>query len=153
MSKLIEQLKFEEGLRLTVYRCPAGKRTIGYGHNLDANPNYKGQLIPEKISKEFAVILLVQDVTDIEEELGSRWPEFHKIDNHVRRDALVNMAFQLGVTGLLKFKRTLNYVQQNFWQSAAESALASKWAEQVPGRALRVSGQLSTGIPYEIPNA
>jgi len=29
-------IKKHEGLRLTPYRCSAGYRTIGWGHNLDA---------------------------------------------------------------------------------------------------------------------
>ena len=29
--------KLAEGLSLKPYRCPAGKLTIGYGHNLEAN--------------------------------------------------------------------------------------------------------------------
>jgi lysozyme len=38
MDQLIAQLKRHEGLKEHVYRCSAGKLTIGYGYNLDANP-------------------------------------------------------------------------------------------------------------------
>jgi GH24 family phage-related lysozyme (muramidase) len=37
IHKARELLKELEGLYLTPYQCPAGKWTIGYGHNLEAN--------------------------------------------------------------------------------------------------------------------
>lgn len=34
----IERLKIHEGFSARVYQCSAGRNTIGYGYNLDANP-------------------------------------------------------------------------------------------------------------------
>lgn len=151
MTKLIDQLKFEEGLRLDAYYCPAGKKTIGYGHNIDANPYYHGSAIPDRITKQEAEAILLHDIIDVEEELGSAWPAYHKITSHARQDALVNMAFQMGVEGLMKFKRTLGHVERQQWQQAYDCAMLSKWATQCPNRAIRVAGQLLKGVPYDVP--
>ncbi len=35
MKKLIDELVLDEGLRLTAYRCTAGKATIGIGRNFE----------------------------------------------------------------------------------------------------------------------
>jgi lysozyme len=55
------------------------------------------------------------------------------------------MAFQMGVTGLMGFKNTLALVEQGKYQDAAENMLKSKWAQQTPARAQRISNQMRTG--------
>lgn len=149
MTKIIDQLKFEEGLRLSSYICPAGKKTIGYGHNLEAQPYFEGNKIPDQISKDVAEAILLNDIREIEEELSSRWPEYHKIASQQRREACLNMAFQMGVSKFLKFKVMINCIERCFWTSAHDEALRSKWAEQCPKRAKRVAEQLMTGRAYE----
>jgi hypothetical protein len=37
VDRVKKWVRLDEGLILHVYRCPAGKRTIGYGYNLEAN--------------------------------------------------------------------------------------------------------------------
>jgi len=56
-----------------------------------------------------------------------------------QRRALGNMAFQLGIAGLMKFRKTLRYLQEGNYPAAATEALDSKWAEQTPERATRVA--------------
>jgi lysozyme len=148
VNRLIEQLKFEEGLSLKAYICPAGKRTIGYGHNLDAKPLFMGVKVPRRITKEYAYNLLRQDIDDVLKELKVKKPIVHILDD-ARRDAFINMAFQMGVDGFLEFKSMLNDVDFEMWDSAADEALDSKWAKQTPGRAKRVAGQIRTGKYYE----
>lgn len=50
-TDLLSQLKRHEGLRLWVYRCPTGHRTIGYGHNLDATPLSKEERKPAQLAE------------------------------------------------------------------------------------------------------
>jgi len=110
--ELIAQLKRHEGLRLFVYCCTTGRRTIGYGHNLDANP-----LSAEErkvtgyrdggISAAGVDWLLQRDVERIEQALIERLPWVANLDPP-RRDALCNMAYQMGIGGLLKFSTTLS---------------------------------------------
>jgi len=148
---LIEQLKFEEGLRLTAYRCPAGFKTIGYGHNLDANPKTNdGVRIPDKISAAFAEDLLGDDVDKTREKLRAAWPRIEEFDA-ARRDAFINMAFQLGVNGFIRFERLRAAALARDWPMAYSQALKSNWAAQTPARAKRVALQILTGKYYQAP--
>ena len=150
MKELLKQLKYEEGLRLEAYLCPAEKLTIGYGHNLDAMPMFEGRKIPHVIDELFAELLLEWDVDRTVEKLKREWHGFDLLTG-ARRDAIINMAFQLGVGGLLKFKKMLDALNKCEWQRAANEALNSTWAEQTPGRAKRVAGQIRTGEYYRVP--
>ena len=64
---------------------------------------------------------------------------------HVRADALLNMAFNLGVDGLLGFYNTLSSVRAGDYDKAGDNMLASKWARQVKGRAVELAAQMKTG--------
>ena len=132
-QSLIEQIKRHEGLRLTPYKCTAGKLTIGYGRNLE----------DRGISKSEAEDMLLADVAEVEERL-------HKfgllgVDNDARRSVLINMAFQLGVSGLMKFKRFIAAYRAGDFVTASKEMLDSRWAMQTPNRAKELSEQMLTG--------
>lgn len=148
--RLIEQLKFEEGLRLDAYRCTEGALTIGYGHNLDKAPMINGEKIPHRISKEFAEELLAYDVGLTMSKLRTALPRIDEFDK-ARRDAFFNMAFQLGVNGFMRFERMIAAAIARDWPTAHKEALNSNWAKQVPNRAKRVANQILTGKYYEVP--
>ena len=134
MEDLKEQLIRHEGLRLTVYDCPAGYKTVGVGRNLEG----KG------ITEEEAMYLLDNDIKDFQESLSKELLWFDSLDE-CRRNILTNMAFNLGVSGLLKFKNTLTAVENKNWEEAASQMLESRWAEQVGGRAVELSELMKTG--------
>jgi lysozyme len=150
-DQLIAQLKFEEGGRSKAYRCTKGDLTIGYGHNLDKNPKFLGTYIPKKIDQLLAESILIDDIMRTERELLMQWHGFSLMPD-VIKDALINMAFQMGVSGLLKFKKTLHYLIRAEWDRAADEALDSDWARHdSPERAKRVSGQIRSGQYYHAP--
>lgn len=124
---MYEMLKRHEGLRLKPYLCTAGKLTIGYGLNLDAG-----------ISKEEAEYLLSSRVLKIEERLSKVLLFWDKI-SRVRKDVLVDMAYNLGIEGLLRFRTTLAMVGKEDYKGASEQMLNSLWARQVPIRAKELS--------------
>ena len=121
---LIEQIKRHEGLRLKVYRCPAGKLTIGYGRNLEDNG----------ISEEEADYLLINDLHFVEESLARRLAFWENMPKGVQQ-VLINMGFQLGINGLMAFRRTLALLDAGNYGAAADEMLNSRWAKQTPGRA------------------
>lgn len=82
-----EKIKEFEGLRLTAYKCSAGKWTIGWGHTLTTK---KGG----KITTEEAQKLFEQDIQAVEEQL-KREPYYHSLGES-QRDALVSFIFNLG---------------------------------------------------------
>ena len=55
------------------------------------------------------------------------------------------MAFNLGVNGLLGFRKTLALIEAGDYTKASVEMLDSKWARQVKGRATRLSEQMRTG--------
>ncbi len=124
-----------EGLRLKPYQCTAGKLTIGVGRNLESRG----------ITESEAMHLLANDIMQTYRELGEKLPWFRTLDD-TRQLALVDMAFNLGVDGLLRFKRMLAYLHVKDYAKAAAEALDSLWAKQVGARALTIADMISTGV-------
>lgn len=131
--RVAEQLLVDEGLRLKPYRCTAGKLTIGVGRNLED----KG------ISAAEALGLLDNDIDEFWKQLTSSLP-WVLTAPEVVQEVLLNMAFNLGVPGLLKFKETLRLLQAGEYSLAAGAMLDSKWAKQVGPRAERLSHRIKT---------
>ncbi len=137
-TELIRQLKIDEGVRPCVYDDHLGFATIGVGRLVDSRKLGAG-LRPDEIS-----YLLNNDIDDRIEALTRRLAWFQTLDD-ARRGALLNMAFQLGVEGLMGFKNTLSMIQQGDYESASIAMMDSKWAKQTPERAARIAKQVKTG--------
>jgi len=146
---LKQQLEFEEGRRLKAYTCTAGHKTIGIGHNLDVKPAFNGQRIPDIISDQICDLIFDRDLNDTITQLNFVWLANTKLDP-ARRDAVINMCFQLGINGVMKFKLMLNALERSDWVAAKAHALDSSWAKQTPERAERVAEQLLTGTYYKV---
>lgn len=136
--ELVRQLKADEGVKPCVYDDHLGYKTIGVGRLVDSRKPGAG-LRPIEID-----FLLQNDIDDRIEQLTKRLPWFENLDE-VRQGALLNMAFQLGVDGLLGFKNTLKLVEDGRYSEAADNMLLSKWAQQTPARAKRMAEQMRTG--------
>lgn len=114
-------IKSFEGLRLTAYRCPAGKWTIGYGHTKGVK---KGMYISEAVATHF----LIQDVQRVESILNSYDVKYHWTQNEF--DALASFTFNCGTANL---KRLLKYGTRTKSQIANAILLYNK----ASGRVLR----------------
>lgn len=150
MDQLIEQLKRHEGFRNHSYRCTAGKKTIGYGYNLTANPLklssleiYHAQLVG--MGEHEAERLLKLMIAKITDQLEEALPVINKLDT-VRQDVLINMAYNLGLVGLLKFKKMLLALEKKDYRTASIEMLNSKWARDVGDRAPELATQMMTGV-------
>lgn len=119
-----ELLKKHEGLRLKVYRDTMGILTIGYGRNLESRG----------ITEEEAEMMLDNDVKWFTNQLTRELPWFESAPDPVKA-VLVDMAFNLGVGGLLGFKNTLKLIETGRYREASEAMLKSLWAKQVGARA------------------
>ena len=149
INKTIEQLKVHEGFRNRVYHCTAERETAGFGYNLDANPlrlpEYELQTIRQTgISYNRAEQLLKAVVVKNTTELYKRLPWITQL-NEARQAVILNMSYQMGIPGLLQFKRTLGFIEQGSYDNAAIAMSHSKWAEQTPNRAKELSEQMKTG--------
>lgn len=126
---LLALIEAHEGCRLKPYTCPAGKLTIGIGRNIEDNG----------ISRHEAEYLLHNDLVRVVRELRTAFPWYDALTER-RKHALIDMCFNMGITTLKTFKRTLAAMERGDWQSAKNHALESKWARQVGGRAIKVTG-------------
>jgi lysozyme len=136
-AKLLRQLEDHEGFNSSVYQDSLGYWTIGIGRLVDSR---KGG----GISKGEAQFLLQNDVVKVRSQLDEYLPWWSRMDE-VRQRVLVDLCFNLGITGLLGFHKTLRLIQEHKFELAAEAMLASRWATQVKRRALRLSQMMATG--------
>ena len=135
IEDLMDQLVLHEGLKLTPYRCTAGKLTIGVGRNLE----------DRGITHDEAMYLLRNDVVLYGQELIKQFPIVSGLDV-VRMMTLVNMAFNLGITRLKGFKNMWSAIGDGDYEKAALEMLDSKWANDVGKRAIVLSEQMRTGV-------
>ena len=164
-QKLIEQLIRHEGEKLQVYKCPAGFLTIGVGRNLETKGLTKTECeklnlgVSEKnsviakletrgITKEESRYLLSNDIDYFTTELTNTLDWFEKLPKEAKM-VLVDMAFNLGVSGLLKFKNTIALIEKGLYDEASKEMLNSAWKYQVGNRAVELSDQLRTAMPDE----
>lgn len=139
-TELKRQLTGDEDRRKTVYKDSKGLDTIAVGRLVDSNVPGAG-LRDDEID-----YLLNNDIDDRINELNKRFPWFQNLDD-VRKGVLVNMAFQLGVSGLTGFTKTIGLIHDGMYDAAAAAMLDSKWAKiDSPARAKRLSEQMRTGI-------
>lgn len=139
-DKLINEIKKEEGVvkhnsKHILYFDHLGKPTIGHGRLLMEGGG---------LSNQEADLLLENDIKHIILEMDNRML-WWRGESDVRKRALINMAYQLGVGGLMGFKRMLWACQHGRYKEAAEEALDSKWAKQTPARARRIANMLVAG--------
>lgn len=149
LNTTIQRLCIHEGIRLTPYKCSAGYLTIGVGRNLITNPltaEEKKKVGDWKsgITKDAAFYLLRNDIKRVERECEQHIPFWKQLDDE-RQYALLDMAFNLGIRGLLQFKKMLSDIGIGNYRGAAKECLNSKYAKQVGKRAERIAKAIETG--------
>lgn len=138
VQNLAKQLTIDEGVESQAYKDSLGLLTIGIGRLIDPSVPGSG-LRPDEIE-----YLFNNDLKDRIEKLSKEIPWFLELDE-ARQGVLLNMSFQMGVTGFLKFKNTLALIKEGRYTGAATAMLQSKWAKQTPKRAARLAKQMLTG--------
>ena len=134
---LREQLIRDEGVVRHAYTDSLGFTTIGVGRLIDARRG--GGLRDSEID-----FLLHNDIAEKTAQVLAALPWAFKLSKP-RQAVLINMAFQMGIGGLFKFKRMLGSVEDGQYGEAATEMLDSTWAKQTPERANRLATQMKTG--------
>ena len=137
VDQLKEELLQDEGMVLHGYNDHLGYLTIGVGRLIDERRG-------GGITKEEAFYLLENDIGKVIVALRSKLPFWNKL-NDTRQRALINMAFQMGVAGLMGFKQMLWAIERGNWDLAHAEGLDSAWAGQTPKRARRVMEMIKHG--------
>lgn len=164
-DKAKKRLELDEGKKLYPYKDTVGIWTIGIGHNLEAkgisskvikaleesgNKDIANAFINKEYSKIKSIsemicyMIFEDDISETKLLLDKQFYWFKDLDL-ARKWVLINMCFNLGIGGLLKFTVTLYHIQQGNYASAAIEMLNSKWAEQVKNRAKRLANVVKTG--------
>lgn len=132
-DRLTKMIKRHEGFRSYIYLDSVGVQTVGYGRAI-------GRI---GISEDEALYLLKNDIdraiTGLQE-----FPWFKDLDS-VRQEALIDMAFNLGIEGFKKFKRMISALENKSYAQAAIESQDSKWAEQVGPRAKEIGYLITYG--------
>lgn len=140
---IYEQLKRDEGEVLMVYLDSLGVPTAGVGHNLRAhNLNWP---VGTPITQQQSDAWLKEDLQAVIDGLEEHLPDITEAAYKVRYWVLVNMAFNMGVIGLLKFHRMLSAIENGQYGLAANEMADSLWAGIVGVRAKRLEEQMLTG--------
>jgi lysozyme len=136
-DKLLEMLKRHEGVEHHIYRCSAGFWTLGAGRNVDP----QGGL---GLSDDEVDYLLENDIERVIKELSTEYRWFNSLDD-VRKDAMIDISFNLGATRLRGFKRALAAMEVADYKMAAKEFLDSKWSRDVKGRATELCYMIEMG--------
>ena len=137
MGQLIETLKRHEGVKAFAYQCTADKTTIGVGRCVDEDGGIG-------LSDDEIEYLLLNDIERCDAELENAYDWYRSL-NKPRRDAMINLCFNLGLTRLRGFVKALEAMSRGQYDVAADEFMDSRWADQVGARAVEVSELIRTG--------
>ena len=110
-AKLIEH---EEEI-LHAYTDSKGYLTIGVGHLIDKR---KGGSIPQRISR----LLLADDIAVKTAECRAAFDWYDGLDE-TRKDAIVNLCFNIGIQNLKGFRNMIAAIQACDWQRVHDELL------------------------------
>ena len=132
LNNLKKQIAKHEGYEPEVYKCPNGYDTIGYGFAIKDlyMDNEVADLILDKKIRGILVSI----------ESNDDWNEWFWNKPKNVKEVLINMIFQIGFSGVRKFKKTIQYIKDDNFLMASEEMLDSKWAKSdSPNRAKELS--------------
>lgn len=133
-----ELIEWAEGYKPKVYRCTANKLTQGIGRNLEAHPlspKEKLELVNGEASLETARRWMREELAPLEDKLSDT-SNYLKC-NIIRRAVLLDMAFNIGIAGLGKFRKMWLHIQEGNWVEASREMKDSEWYVQVGRRGKR----------------
>jgi len=135
MEEVKNRIKKHEGFRNKVYKDTLNKRTIGYGHLCvedwwEDDKEYPDAQLDRIFDKDF----------DKAKDGASKLYEGCEISD-IAKGLIIEMVFQLGPTGVKKFRNMWKALKQTppQYDVAATEMMDSRWAKQTPSRAKELS--------------
>ena len=117
---LFNRVLKHEGFESKPYQCSEGVMTFGHGLTY--------------ITEDESKVIVQGRLIELNRRLLRELPFFSDLPLVVR-DVLIEMAYQLGVAGTLKFKKALAAMESGDFDRAADEMLDSRWFDQTPSRA------------------
>lgn len=150
-------LRIDEGYDNKLYKDTEGYWTIGIGQLITKNPSkdvardelnkLMGRNCDGQITQREAEELFNRSVEKARTGIvnnASLKPVYDVLDE-IRRCALINMVFQMGVAGVVGFPKGMRLLKAKQWDAAAIELADSRWYKQTPNRAKRVIATFKTG--------
>jgi lysozyme len=151
-DSLKNMIKAHEGWDNAPYKCSAGHWTIGWGHNMDANPLPKP--IAEFLKNHGYILaghaedLLEYDIVAAQKACRRLWPKFDTFSER-RQDALTDWVFNQGEgnskRGVRSFKKANAAINRGDWETAAKEMKDSVWYYQVGNRSREICQMIREG--------
>ena len=134
---LSESVKLSEGFRNKIYQDTEGFDTIGWGHkvvsadNFVAGKEYTEEELQEVFDKDLSKAISQAKQLMIENGID----DLPEKAQHV----LSEMCFQLGKSGVSKFRMMWKSLQEDNFIGASYEMLDSRWNKQTPNRCKKLS--------------
>ena len=117
---LIDTIKRHEGFRAIPYQCSSGVWTIGYGFT--------------SLTKYESDVILKIKVDNLRVDLA---PVIEPL-SPARQDVIINMAYNLGLNGVMGFRKMWSAIYDKDFDLAADEMKDSKWYKQVGQRGVEL---------------
>mgnify|MGYP003128365776 FL=1 len=141
MERLLQSVKDHEGYRNKVYLDTLGKRTVGVGH-LCVEDFWEDD---KEYEEKFLMTILEHDLQSAIKGAKELMSENGCNDiDEIAEELIIEMVFQLGKTGVSKFRNMWKHLSALEYSSAASEMLDSRWAKQTPNRAKNMSAQMAS---------
>ena len=132
LERLMESVKKHEGYRNKVYLDTLGKRTVGVGH-LCVEDFWEDD---KEYEEKFLMEILAEDLQNAIKGARELKEEHSCTDiDEIAQEIIVEMEFQLGKTGVSKFRNMWKALSEKNYIGASYEMLDSRWAKQTPNRA------------------
>ena len=143
-DRLLKSVKEHEGYRTKVYLDTLGKRTVGYGHlcvedHWEDDKEYEWGYLEEILHNDLREAIAGAD--ELIEQHNCKDLEGQA------KEVVVEMIFQLGKTGVSKFKKMWEALSEYNYIGASFEMLDSKWANQTPNRAKKMAALMKACSP------
>ena len=140
MDRLLASVKKHEGYRNKVYLDTLNKRTIGVGH-LCVEDFWEDD---KEYEEKFLMDILEADLQNAIKGAKDLMAEHGCMDiDEVAEEIIIEMIFQLGKTGVSKFKNMWKALSALEYSTAAMEMLDSRWAKQTKNRAEAMSAEMA----------
>tara|TARA_Y100000593_G_C4316600_1_gene341263 strand:+ start:1075 stop:1479 length:405 start_codon:yes stop_codon:yes gene_type:complete len=128
---LVDSIKLSEGYRSTVYKCTEGYDTIGYGFAIK----------DLHLDEDICDMILERKLGELKLRIHKKFPFVLDLPEDVQ-DVVIEMCYQMGLSGFSKFKKTIAFMRLGKFREAAAEMLDSKWHRQTPNRSKKLSDKV-----------
>ena len=136
-TALIDRVKRHEGFSPNPKQDGA-RWEIGYGHDINLPSDVQSPWVEEAASAQ-----LTRDLNNAAYACTRQFSWFGQL-SALRQEVMIEMVFQLGMDGVLKFSRMLMRLSNGDYAGAASEMLLSKWRYETPARCEELSEIMST---------